>query len=963
MMADLDAQLAITADATGVETGVGKAKRSLSDLGKAGAEAGAKAGKGLDGVGDGAERASAKVKRAEANWVNSIQRTIAAAEAGSRANSKYFETIAQQRGIDVSGHKALLEQLDLVNAKQQASAVTMAKGATVLNAYGLSAKQTAAAMRGVPAQLTDIITSLQGGQAPLTVLLQQGGQLRDMFGGIVPAARALGSGLMSLINPFTLSAAAAVTLYTAFEQGQKESREFSNAILLTNNAVGLTVGQMNQMAAAVGATTGNQSKAAAAIAELARQGIGGATSMEKLATAAIRMESATGQSVAETAKKFAELKKAPLEALLKLNEGTNFVTEALYKQVKALEDQGRNTDAARVAIAAYNQEMDRISTGVQNLGYLERAWKAAAAAAAGYWESVRGIGRTEGLEDRLKAAQKLLQDWESTQPGKRTTEQTAAVARFGGLDGLKNQILGLEELIGNQRAAAQIEGERTQRDQARRKFLEDEVKFLDASKKLRQDMAKDIAETNELQKRGFITETEATKRIAEIKAYYASKAPKGTERSDDRAATLLDVGRIQAAATQIVDTYTSADRVLEAKRAAGLVQESAYYAEKRKMLEDSVNIQIWALQAENTRLSQEKLNTTDRLNNLRKMEENEGKIAKLQAEAATNRAIFSIQEAAAIQARTTALERANQVAEDYHNGNLRRYQRESQGMGIGSQERERLAGRADIEDRYDAQRRDIFRQRAAAELLAGPDGLNEGAKRYYEEYLSLLDGYQKRERDAYDAQYTEITTKQKNWTLGASEALKNYFTESENLFKQTEAAVSSAFKGMEDVMVKFVMTGKLSFTDLANSIVADITRIIVKQQIMQMVMGSMGSIGGIVGRLFGTSGQAAVASALPGNSLDNLMKLTGGFGTMMTLDGGGYTGGGPRTGGLDGRGGFLAMMHPQETVIDHTKGQGVRAMPNLNVTVQMPPGATRETAMQFGAVAGQRIQRSLARNS
>ncbi|MCL4066991.1 hypothetical protein M3484_10445, partial [Pseudomonas sp. GX19020] len=50
-------------------------------------------------------------------------------------------------------------------------------------------------------------------------------------------------------------------------------------------------------------------------------------------------------------------------------------------------------------------------------------------------------------------------------------------------------------------------------------------------------------------------------------------------------------------------------------------------------------------------------------------------------------------------------------------------------------------------------------------------------------------------------------------------------------------------------------------------------------------------------------------------------KQLGGFMGMLGFDGGGYTGNAPRTGGLDGKGGFLAMMHPRETVIDHTKGQ------------------------------------------
>lgn len=44
--------------------------------------------------------------------------------------------------------------------------------------------------------------------------------------------------------------------------------------------------------------------------------------------------------------------------------------------------------------------------------------------------------------------------------------------------------------------------------------------------------------------------------------------------------------------------------------------------------------------------------------------------------------------------------------------------------------------------------------------------------------------------------------------------------------------------------------------------------------------------------------------------------------TMASFEGGGYTGNGIRAGGLDGKGGYMAMVHPQESIIDHTKGQG-----------------------------------------
>jgi hypothetical protein len=51
-------------------------------------------------------------------------------------------------------------------------------------------------------------------------------------------------------------------------------------------------------------------------------------------------------------------------------------------------------------------------------------------------------------------------------------------------------------------------------------------------------------------------------------------------------------------------------------------------------------------------------------------------------------------------------------------------------------------------------------------------------------------------------------------------------------------------------------------------------------------------------------------------------KVAGKFvADLLSFDGGGYTGAGSRSGGLDGRGGFMAMLHPNETVVDHTRGQ------------------------------------------
>lgn len=88
------------------------------------------------------------------------------------------------------------------------------------------------------------------------------------------------------------------------------------------------------------------------------------------------------------------------------------------------------------------------------------------------------------------------------------------------------------------------------------------------------------------------------------------------------------------------------------------------------------------------------------------------------------------------------------------------------------------------------------------------------------------------------------------------------------------------------------------------------------------------------------------------------------FGSLFSFDGGGYTGSGGRSGGLDGKGGFLAMLHPNETVLDHTRGQsgGGGTAHNYNISVSMPAGASRSTGLQFGRDIARQLSVASTRN-
>src|SRR5690606_2245503 len=118
-MADLSTEIKIGADASGVEAGVGRAKRSLATLATSAQKAGQDAGSGIATIGAGGEKAARDVERATKNIQGQLQRAVAAFESGERGSRQFYESLARQRGADVNSLKPLLDQLDAYRAKAQ----------------------------------------------------------------------------------------------------------------------------------------------------------------------------------------------------------------------------------------------------------------------------------------------------------------------------------------------------------------------------------------------------------------------------------------------------------------------------------------------------------------------------------------------------------------------------------------------------------------------------------------------------------------------------------------------------------------------------------------------------------------------------------------------------------------------------------------------------------------------------
>lgn len=556
-----------TMDASGVRPGAEEVKKTVSNMAQAVGAEGRKAGESLGAVGEGAKKGADATVRETGRIRAALQRLQAEAESGGRRDTAYYERIAKLRGADVDALKPAFEAARAAEAAQKAASGS-------LNAMGMSAAQTTAALRQVPMQFTDIVTSLAAGQPPLQVFLQQGGQLKDVFGGAGAAARALGGYVVGLITPFTLVAAAAAAVGAGFLLGARENEEYRRALILTGNAAGVTADELGSMARAI--STGSpitQGKAAEVLTMIAKSGDVASTSLQRYTKAAIELERAGGPAAEETAKAFSDLAKDPLTASLRLTESTRYLSVATAEQIQQLLAQGRATDAAKAAQDAYAQAIEqRTPELTKSLGLIERAWIGIKDASKAAVDVALNVGRNGGLKGQLADAESMIDIGRRLQQNAggsliavlgQNIERSATAQR----DALLQQLKLSEDV-------AKAGGARAKQEQAGLEWLKEGEKYLSGE-------AKFAAEIVRIRQQGLAagkSEAEIAARIqAIVQQTYGAKGA-AAEKSDakERERALEQQTKLIAELSGVTGSYAQDLASLDDARKRGILSEERY---------------------------------------------------------------------------------------------------------------------------------------------------------------------------------------------------------------------------------------------------------------------------------------------------------------------------------------------------------------------------------------------------
>ncbi|QKA26120.1 phage tail tape measure protein [Escherichia coli O157:H7] len=709
------------------------------------------------------------------------------------------------------------------DARKTASAVEqgLSRQALAAQKAGISVGQYKAAMRTLPAQFTDIATQLAGGQNPWLILLQQGGQVKDSFGGMIPMFRGLAGAITLPMVGVTSLAVATGALVYAWYQGDSTLSAFNKTLVLSGNQSGLTADRMLTLSRAGQAAGLTFNQARESLAALVNAGVRGGEQFDAINQSVARFASASGVEVDKVAEAFGKLTTDPTSGLIAMARQFRNVTAEQIAYVAQLQRSGDEAGALQaandIATKGFDEQTRRLK---ENMGTLETWADKTGKAFKSMWDAILDIGRPESSADMLASAQKAFDEadkkWQWYQSRSQRRGKTASFRANlqGAWNDRENARLGL--------AAATLQsdmekaGELAARDRAER----------DASQ---------LKYTGEAQK--------AYERLLTPLEKYTARQEELNKALKDGKILQADYNTLMAAAKKDYESTLKKPKSSGVKVSAGERQE------------DQAHAALLALETE-LRTLEKHSGANEKISQQRRdlwKAENQYAVLK---EAATKRQL-SEQEKSLLTHEKETLEYKRQLAE----------------LGDKVEHQKRLNELAQQAARFEQQQ-----GAKQAAISAQARGLTDRQAQRESEEQRLRDVY----GDNPDA-LAKATSALKNtwsaeeqlrgsWMAGLKSGWGEWAESATDSFSQVKSVATQTFDGIAQNMAAMLTGSEQNWRGFTRSVLSMLTEIFLKQA----MVGIVGSIGSAIGGAFGGGASASTGTAIQAAAA-NFHFATGGF--------------------------------------------------------------------------------------
>ena len=607
-------------------------------------------------------------------------------------------------------------------------------------------------------------------------------------------------------------AAAVVGLGKAWYDGRREGEEFNRQLELTGHYAGVTAGQLWSLSRAISGNGITQHAAAGALAQVVGSGAFHGNDIGMVAKAAAQMERSVGQSVSDTINQFKRLQDDPVNAAKALDNELHFLTATQLEQIRVLGEQGRSSDAARIAMSALAEETGKRTLDIDNnlnalgstLLTLSDWWKR-------FWDAAMNIGREDSLDAQIAALQEKIQrakkfPW--------TNASTTTEYDQQQLDELweKKRQKDLQD--------AKEQAERNYQEQRKRRNAENAaLNRMNETEAARHQ--REIARINAMQYADQSVRDAAIQRENERyeKALASGKKKTRETRNDEATRLLLQYSQQQAQVE---------GQIAAARQSAGIATDRMTEAHK----------QLLALQQRISDLDGKKL-TADEKSVLARKDE------LIQALTLLDVKQQELQKQTALNELKKKTIQLNSQLADKERALREQHDLDIATAGMGDQLRQRYQAQLRLQQEYRQQMEQLERDSRQKGTL--------GTETYREAEQALTDSLN-RQLNENKRYWQQMDAARGDWKNGVTRAFQNFTADADNAAGTAEQMFTAAFNSAGNALATFCTTGKLNFKSFTASLLSDLAKIMAQMAMMQAVKG--------IGSAFGW-GSAATASVTP----------------------------------------------------------------------------------------------------